>query len=358
MESEAELSAELAGVIADFEQFLSLERGMSAHTVRAYLGDVTDLLSLGARCGIVQLADFDLSMLRSWLAEQAEARLSAATISRRGAAAHTLFEWAQATGRITANPAARLATPKPGLNLPEVLNEPDVAAVLDTARVQYQQVAAELSASWHGDPAELNRSKNADPKLVKLGRQRALTARNWAAAELLYGSGIRVGELCGLDLGDVDLTSRLVRVLGKGNKERVVPFGKPAAEALTAYLEHGRPYLRENCSGVNLMRQVNELHQVRADPAAKAFFLGDQGARWDQRRVRATIHRLTEQVGVTSVAPHALRHTAATHLLQNGADLRSVQEILGHSSLVTTQRYTHVDPARLAAAYLQAHPRA
>ena len=330
-----ELSPQFADVLFEFERYLQFERGLSPHTLRAYLGDVRDLFEFGMRNHIHSLDQFRLADLRSWLAEQSTSGLVGATLARGGAAVRTLFEWALQTGKLTANPAARLGTPKPGVNLPEVLTEAETRTLLETARHQYESTRSP-SDSDGNNPSSCAPSQDSNPQQARL--HAAAAARNWAAAELLYGSGIRVGELCSLNLGDANLADRLVRVLGKGNKERIVPFGKPAAIALETYLEAGRP--------------------VMVHAPEVAFFLGDRGARWDQRRARQAIHRLAELAGVTSIAPHALRHTAATHLLQNGADLRSVQEILGHSSLVTTQRYTHVDPARLAAAYLQAHPRA
>jgi integrase/recombinase XerC len=163
--------------------------------------------------------------------------------------------------------------------------------------------------------------------------------RDWAMSELLYATGMRVGELCGIDVGDVDLDERLVRVTGKGDKQRMIPFGVPAAGALQAWLDRGRPMCIE----------------AHTD---SALFLGRRGSRVDQRQVREAIHQLAAFAGVPDVAPHALRHSAATHLLTRGSDLRSVQEVLGHASLATTQRYTHVSAERLRAAYQLAHPRA
>jgi len=335
-----ELSVELLDSLAYFERHLNAERGMSAHSIRAYLGDIADLFTFGSQQGISAIDQFRLADLRAWLAAQAGEGLASATLARRGAAARTLFEWAQKTGRITANPAARLGTPKPGLNLPEVLNQTDAAQLLEFAKQQYEVASSDQAIS---------------PKFARV----ASAARVWAAAELLYGAGIRIGELCALDLDNMNLPDRLVRVVGKGNKERVVPFGKPAALALTAWIETGRPkVLLGKAEAVKAGEDKSEPGKCGPAKVEVALFLGDRGGRWDQRRARQAIHKLAEHAGVASIAPHALRHTAATHLLQNGADLRSVQEILGHSSLVTTQRYTHVDPERLAAAYLQAHPRA
>ena len=173
---------------------------------------------------------------------------------------------------------------------------------------------------------------------AKVAADSALQVRDWAALELTYAAGLRVAEVVSLDVRGIDLERRTMRVIGKGNKERVVPFGRPAAEAVEAWLAR-RPELASESSG-------------------DALFLGARGGRVDPRTLRESLHRLTAQAGVKDVAPHGLRHSAATHLLEGGSDLRTVQEILGHSSLQTTQRYTHVTPERLRAAFTQAHPRA
>ncbi|MGO1333443.1 tyrosine-type recombinase/integrase, partial [Cellulosimicrobium funkei] len=246
--------------------------------------------------------------LRAWLTTQSERGLARATLARRGAAARAFFDWARRTGRVDSDPAARLASPRVPRTLPTVLAVDAAARLLDDAR----------EAAVDGEPARL---------------------REWAAVELLYGAGIRAGELAGVDVDDVDLAQRVVRVLGKGDKERVVPFGVPAARAVSRWLDVGRPALVTARSG-------------------PALLLGDRGGRWGQRQVREAVHRLAAAAGVDDVAPHDLRHSAATHLLAGGSDLRSVQEILGHSSLATTQRYTHVTAERLRTSFEQAFPRA
>ena len=281
--------------LADFGTHLEVAQGSSAHTVRAYTGDVEALLDHAARHGATSPQDVDLAALRAWLTEQSERGLARATLARR-------------TGRVTADPAARLASPRVPRTLPTVLTADAAGRLLDAAR----------EAAGEGEPARL---------------------REWAAAELLYGAGIRVGELAGIDVDDVDLSQRVVRVLGKGDKERVVPFGVPAARAVTRWLDTGRPALVTERSGA-------------------ALLVGDRGGRWGQRQVRDVVHRLALAAGVDDVAPHDLRHSAATHLLAGGSDLRSVQEILGHSSLATTQRYTHVTAERLRSSFEQAFPRA
>jgi len=293
---------------ADFAAHLRSQRGLSEHTVRAYLGDLDDLLGFAARHGRTSLDAVDLGVLRAWLASMSNRRLSRTTMARRAAAARTFFRWAVHTGRLAQDPTTRLATPKTANHLPSVLRQDQVGSLLDDAA---------------------GRAEDRDPVAV----------RDWAAAELLYASGIRVGELCGADVADLDLETRSLRVVGKGDKERVVPFGKPAADALSVWLTQARPRLAGPASG-------------------DALFLGARGGRLDQRRMRDAVHAMTRHAGVEDVAPHALRHTAATHLLERGSDLRSVQELLGHASLGTTQRYTHVSAERLRSAYQLAHPRA
>ncbi|HEY0118642.1 MAG TPA: tyrosine recombinase XerC [Cellulomonas sp.] len=293
---------------ADFAAHLRSQRGLSEHTVRAYLGDLADLFGFATRHGRTTADAIDLAILRAWLASMSTKHLARATMARRAAAARTFFGWAVHTGRLEQDPTTRLATAKTATHLPTVLRQAEVATLLDTA--------ADLA-------------QDLDPVAV----------RDWAAGELLYASGVRVGELCGADVADLDLENRSLRVVGKGDKERVVPFGKPAADALTVWLTQARPRLAGAASG-------------------DALFLGARGGRVDQRRMRDAVHAMARRAGVDDVAPHALRHTAATHLLERGSDLRSVQELLGHASLGTTQRYTHVSAERLRSAYQIAHPRA
>ncbi|WP_062384929.1 tyrosine recombinase XerC [Demequina iriomotensis] len=298
-------------LLAAFEGHLRHERGLSGNTVRAYLGDLAHLAShLDAGDAPVDgvLAGVVLADLRTWLAAMAEEGLSRTTLARRGAAVRAFYSWAADSGRIVPNPAIRLASARPASVLPTVLSAGDVVSLLDVARTRADD----------GEPVHL---------------------RDWAAVEMLYATGMRVGELAGIDLGDADLGERLVRVTGKGDKERVVPFGVPAADALAQWLERGRPALVAPGTG-------------------SAVFLGRRGQRVDQRQIREAVHELCRLAGLEEVAPHALRHTAATHLLTGGSDLRSVQEVLGHASLATTQRYTHVSAERLRAAYHLAHPRA
>jgi integrase/recombinase XerC len=296
-------------VLAAYQRHLTFERDLTAHTVRAYLGDVGDLFEHLRLLGHADLTGLDITVLRSWLAKQRTLGKARTTMARRATAIRVFTAWAHRTGLIDTDPGAQLGTPKPHRRLPEILDVSQVRALLDRA----VEVAGEV-----------------DP----------LALRDIAVLELLYASGIRVGELVALDVDDLDAGRRLVRVFGKGRKERVAPYGVPAARSLDQWLDHGRPHLARPGSG-------------------PALFLGARGGRLDQRTVRRVVHRrLADVPGAPDTGPHGLRHTAATHLLEGGADLRSVQEILGHASLATTQLYTHVTTERLLAAYRQAHPRA
>ena len=299
-----------AEALAAFERHLRSERGRSEHTVRAYLSDLRTMLDfLESERGITELSDIGLRDLRSWLAALAAAGAARSTVARRSASARTFFGWATRTDRIAVDPSLRLAAPARASRLPEVLKQSQATALLDVAAV----------ASDDEDP---------------------LSLRDRAALELLYASGIRVGELTALDIDDVDLGSGVARVMGKGGKERTVPFGGPAREALEAWLGRGRPQLANGTSG-------------------PALFIGRRGRRADPRQVREALHKLLEHVpDAPDIGPHGLRHSAATHLLEGGADLRLVQELLGHASLATTQIYTHVSVERLKQSYRQAHPRA
>lgn len=309
MDEPEELPEPMARVVADYERHLSAERDLTAHTVRAYLGDVANMLEHAARLGCRDVTDLDLRTLRSWLAKQQTLGRARTTLSRRATAARVFTGWLARTGRTTSDPGALLGSPKAHRPLPPVLREGEARELVEAA--------ARLADD--GSPLGL---------------------RNVAMLELLYATGIRVGELCGLDVDDVDFERNVVRVLGKGRKERTVPFGGPAAKAVLRWLEAGRPGLVVGGAGA-------------------ALFLGARGRRIDQRAVRTLVHRrISEVPGAPDIGPHGLRHTAATHLLEGGADLRTVQELLGHASMATTQVYTHVTSDRLRKAYRQAHPRA
>jgi integrase/recombinase XerC len=304
-----ELPRELSRASDAFSQYLSGERAMSAHTLRAYLGDLRSLLAHAASEGATRLEDLELGTLRRWLGAQSQSGVARSTLARRAATARAFTAWALREERIDSDPSLRLKAPKRERTLPGVLQSQQLRRLLTTLE----------EAAAGGEP---------------------LPVRNRAIVELLYATGVRVGELAGLDIDDLDPDRRTLRVIGKGNKERTVPYGVPAALALDDWLRRGRPLLVGDTSG-------------------PALFLGSRGSRVDQRQVRELVNKLLEALGDTSASgPHALRHSAATHLLDGGADLRAVQEILGHSSLATTQIYTHVSVDRLRNSYQQAHPRA
>ena len=296
-------------IVARYQGYLSAERNRSVHTVRAYLTDIGGLLRFAQESGVTRLDELTLADLRSWLGSMDAQGQARSTIARRAATVRSFLAWAVREELIEANPALRLRAPKREKTLPGVLSSKQLDGIFESLR----------AASTEGDPIAL---------------------RDTALVEVLYGTGIRVGELVGLDVDHLDVDRRTLRVVGKGNKERTVPYGVPAAHALDDWLRRGRPKLVTAASGY-------------------ALFLGRRGGRVDQRQARSTVERLFAGVeGTSATGPHALRHSTATHLLDGGADLRAVQEILGHSSLATTQIYTHVSVDRLRRSYEQAHPRA
>ncbi len=300
----------MQAILDEFDEYLALQCGRSAHTRRAYLGDLRSLLAfLDQRAPGSGLRSLSLPLLRSWLAAAAGAGAARTTLARRTSAVKAFTAWAVRRNLLADDPAARLQVPKARRTLPAVLRQDQALSAM----------AAAKSGAQQGDP---------------------LALRDRLIVELLYATGIRVSELCGLDVDDVDLGHRLLRVLGKGNKQRTAPFGLPAADALGAWLADGRPALVTAQSG-------------------PALLLGARGGRLDVRQARTVVHQTVAAVdGAPDMGPHGLRHTAATHLLEGGADLRVVQELLGHSSLATTQLYTHVAVSRLRAVHDQAHPRA
>jgi integrase/recombinase XerC len=297
-----------------YERHLRAERGLSPHTVRAYIGDVVSLLGhvhgldvIGSGSPPAQ-GKLDLAGLRAWLAAQRSAGTGRTTIARRSAADRTFTAWAHRRGHLDSDPGARLVAPKPRRTLPSVLRQDQADGLMQASR----SGAAERDA---------------------------VALRDHAILELLYATGIRVSELCGLDVDDVDMDLRVVRVIGKGDKERTVPFGVPAQRAVRDWLADGRP----------------ELASANSPPA---LLIGARGGRLQPSSVRRIVHDALKAVpGAPDLGPHGLRHTAATHLLEGGADLRSVQELLGHATLATTQLYTHVTVERLRAVHDQAHPR-
>lgn len=295
----------LSQAAEDYLAHLERVRRLSAATVRAYRGDLADL-----QCdvGDVPVAAITLEDLREWLWHATQRGDARSTLARRAAAVRGFFAWCVDAGLLAIDPALRLGSPQRGRTLPTVATSPAMTSMLDEL--------AERAAD--GDPIAL---------------------RDAAVVEMLYGAGIRVSELCGLDLDDVDHDRHTVRVIGKGDKERVVPYGVPAGRALDAYLVRARPVLAKPTAG-------------------RAVFVGARGARLGARGAYDIVARAVGPVVGSAAGPHTLRHTAATHLLDGGADLRTVQELLGHASLGTTQIYTHVSADKLRASYRLAHPRA
>ncbi len=295
-------------VLDQWGAHLRHSRGASAHTVRAYTADLaaflaftgTDPADPGAASALT------LRAARAWLADSVARGAARSTVSRHVAALRNFSAWAHREGLAPTDAAATLASARADQRLPRVVDQDEAAALLECAR---------------------SRASADDP----------VSVRDWAILELIYATGIRVSEACSLTTSSVDAAALTVRVLGKGDKERTVPFGVPARDALDQWTVRARPSLAMGTD---------------------ALFVGAKGGQIDPRVVRAMIHRMCARAGVRDIAPHGLRHSAATHLLQGGADLRAVQEILGHSSLATTQRYTHVDAGRLSDVYRRAHPRA
>lgn len=301
----------LSEAIEAFLAAVEIEYGYSVHTVRAYRRDLEGFNLFAEEQSVVEVNDCDLEVMRGWLWKRQEQQLAPTTIARNAATLKSFGVWLERKRLVPGNPASRLRAPRAPRTLPRVLNDAQVARILD-------RVAGRAA---DGDPVHL---------------------RDQAVFELLYASALRVSELCTLLLTGLDRRERLVRVMGKGSKERMVPVGGPAAHALECYLETGRPELAK-----------------RAPAAPATLFLGNRGGELSSNAVyRLVARELEHEPGGGPRGPHTLRHTTATHLLNGGADLRIVQEILGHSSLASTQVYTHVSTERLAESYRQAHPRA
>jgi integrase/recombinase XerC len=359
----------MQAALGEFERHLAAERGLSPHTVRAYTGDVRSLLEHAAQGGITAPDAVDITVLRRWLAGQHGTGHARATLARRAAAARAFTAWACAGGWLRRDPGPLLGTAKIRRRLPQVPRQDQMAAVLSAAGSvprsssggegdgggQHSSGGRNGSGGRDGgggrdsgggqhssggrDGGGVGRDAGDGPEGSR-GTEAELALRDAAIMEVLYATGIRVSELCGLDVDDLDEGRNTVRVLGKGGRERTVPVGLPAVRAVAAWKRAGRPAFAHPGSG-------------------PALFLGARGRRLDPRTARRVVHaRLAAVAGVPDSGPHGLRHAAATHLLEGGADLRSVQEILGHASLATTQIYTHVSVERLTAAYRQAHPRA
>ncbi|HEX6970347.1 MAG TPA: tyrosine recombinase XerC [Micromonosporaceae bacterium] len=295
----------LREAVDEFAQHLAGVENRSAQTVRAYVADIVSLLDHAARMGRATLGDLDLGVLRSWLARLRTLGAARSSLARRAASARAFSAWAHRAGLLAVDVGAALASPKAQRRLPSVLRADQAARLVEAP----------------GDETI------------------PLRLRDRVLLELLYATGVRISELCGLDVGDVDRGRRLVRVLGKGGKERAVPYGVPAEAALDDWLRSGRPRLAVAASG-------------------DALLLGARGGRLQPTVARRLVRGYAAAAGLPHTTPHGLRHSAATHLLEGGADLRTVQELLGHASLSSTQIYTHVSMQRLREAYRQAHPRA
>jgi len=298
---------------------LAAERDLSPNTIAAYRSDLRQFAAFATEAGVTELAAVDRALLRRFVAGLSAERYARRSIARKASAVRSLLSWAVTAGLVEAHPAHDLGTPKLDRPLPKVLRAADVEQLLELP------------------PPD-------DP----------VGARDRAVLELLYASGLRVGELCGLDVDDVDLAARRVRVTGKGRKQRQVPLGEPAARALMTYLHEARPQLLARAATAD-REGPGAVSGTRAN---YALFLNARGMRLQRRSVNRMMEKYLGADGGRVVGPHALRHSFATHLLDNGADLRSVQELLGHENLATTQIYTHVSTERLRAVYEQSHPRA
>lgn len=302
------MSKALIQATNEFADYLQSARGYSPNTVKAYETDVLDLLDFLAKRNIENVVDLELDQVRDWLYEADQRGLTKTTLARKSAAIRSFSSWLKKTDQLDNDFAARLKSPKASRSLPKVVSRETLAEIFETLS----------SLATSDNPNGL---------------------RDLLAIELLYASGCRVSELVGLNLEDIDYSRNILRVMGKGSKQRMVPFGAPAREALDTYVRVGRTQFENEKSG-------------------QALFLNSRGQRVGVRQVYALVAGLLDGTPTGVAGPHALRHSAATHLLDGGADLRAVQELLGHASLGTTQIYTHVSVERLREGYKQAHPRA
>jgi integrase/recombinase XerC len=301
------LDSELAKA---YRSHLIAERNLSENSIRAYLADLESLLLHINQLGVSEFAQLELNHIRSWLANLSSKGAARSSITRRVVSIRAFTYWGARSGWLSRDIGKDLIAPKPERSLPDVLDVESAALTIKALEIRAQE---EESAS---------------------------SLRDLALVEVLYGSGIRISELVGLDLGDIDRQRSTIKVMGKGSKERIVPLGQPALNAVDNWINKGRAELVSEASG-------------------SALFIGSRGKRIDQRVARSVVYQAMEVIGSDKkLGPHTLRHSAATHLLEGGADLRTVQEILGHSSLATTQIYTHVSQERIKKAYEQAHPRA
>lgn len=326
---------QLRDAIDAFLSAVRLEYGYSEHTVRAYRRDLSGFLTYAEEQQALDVRDCDLELMRGWLWTRQQQQLAATTLARNVATLKSLGSWLERNQLVPGNPASRLRAPRAPRTLPRVLADDQMTRILDRAAAR----------ATGGDPEHI---------------------RDQAILELLYAAALRVSELCTLPIAGFDRRQRTVRVLGKGGKERVVPLGAPAARALETYLETGRPALAARAHNLDSGSGSGSgsgsdfsLHARVGESHPDALFLGNRGRQLGSNAVyRLVARELEQEPGGGPRGPHTLRHTAATHLLNGGADLRVVQEILGHSSLASTQVYTHVSTERLAESYRQSHPRA
>lgn len=303
-------ATDFEAIAAEFRTYVRQVRGLSANTERAYLQVVESVLAFATANGATQISDVDIEVLRQWLWQRVQDGAKPATMARSTVTLRAFGAWLRRSGKVLSDPADRLRTPSIGRTLPTVHSEHTMQLVLEHLH--------ELAKT--GSPEQL---------------------RDVALVEFLYASGARVSEACGLNMADIDLDQSQATVIGKGDKQRIVPFGAKAKNALADYMHRGRPKLQ------------------RPQKAQDALFLGVRGGRMAQRVAFEIVENALAAVpGATIAGPHSLRHSAATHMLDGGADLRTVQELLGHESIGTTQIYTHVSIGRLKAAFEQAHPRA
>lgn len=318
-------------LVRNYIDYASGNKGLGEKTLRAYAIDIQQCLDWCKNNSFSNIANLTTDDLRLWMASTAKEH-ARSSLARKVVAIRGFFAWCQHVGRIESDPAEILMTPKIKNMLPTVLDEAQANALMNCVDEQAEQ--AEQSDEKFSSEKANNKTEKCNIK------QAAINLRNAAILELLYATGIRVGELTSLNIQDINFDSRTIKVTGKGNKQRIVPFGIPAQKALHKWIyADGRKILLQNSSET-------------------AIFIGTRGSRIDQRIVRKIVHDAAKSANVPDISPHALRHSAATHMLNGGADLREVQELLGHSSLNTTQRYTHVSIEALKNRYAQAFPRA
>lgn len=384
----------LAGADAALDSFLAyqkINKGLSANTIKSYSSDIGACLDALESQGVRALGDVTLDNLRTWIADEAGDHAKS-SMARKIVAVRSFFEYCAVHGIIASDPAQSLTTPKLPQTLPAVLTPEQARTMMDAAdaraaqaeRIAQDEYTAQTGGTAHAgsNTAQAGRIGRAgsgvraghDASRPKGGTtavaptdelREAIEVRDAAIVEVLYATGIRVAELVSLDIADIDFSQRTMRVTGKGSKTRVVPFGAPAARALQEWLDTGRPLIAAHAGNAGNGAKGNQGTQntnggrtAKTADARNAVFLGARGGRLNQRQAREAVHKAAQQAHVPDVSPHALRHSAATHLLSGGADLREVQELLGHSSLRTTQRYTHVSIDQLRATYRQAFPRA